>query len=87
MDELSSEGFIALARSALDVMVRRKWGVRRVRGPGGVSLWEVVPYADGKVTHEQLSEMRFLAAFDPFVALVEAERWFAEHVDNVEVGE
>lgn len=63
--------FIALARNAFDVMMRRGWGVEcaDVGGP----CFTVVD-ACGHFINET-------AHRDPFTALVEADRWYAANVE------
>ncbi len=60
--------FIALARNAFDVMMRRGWGVEKL-GDG----WQIVT-----------DEMRALreSFSDPFTALVEADKWHKENVET-----
>lgn len=63
--------FIALARNALDVMMRRGWGVMRL---SGVPAWRAVDWEGREI----------LSGFydDPFTALVQADRWYREHVEK-----
>lgn len=63
--------FIALARNACDVMLRRSWG----------------PYNDAEkwyVSGENAGVVEAAGANgpypDPFTALVEADRWYREHI-------
>lgn len=72
--------FIALARNAFDVMMRRGWYALQdsekwiVAGEGTGILWANKGYP--KVIAEQP------AWSDPFTALVEAEKWYVENVEE-----
>lgn len=67
--------FIALARNAFGVMMRRNW-VPENRG----KRWGVDPSAaDSQAFREWLDEHSFS---DPFTALVEADRWCRENVES-----
>ncbi len=74
LDEPDAE-FIALARNAFDVMMRRGWwpsweedGDWRLDEPGDVCT--------------ELGEWVRANPFpDPFTALVEADKWYREHVE------
>ncbi len=66
--------FIALARNAFDVMLRRGWGVERVWDNDlRVHRWYIVTDAP-RALREGFA--------DPFTALVEADRWYAENVEG-----
>ena len=65
----SDADFIALARNAFDVMMRRGWSVYRDEW----SHWRIT--YDGADTQSYA---------DPFTALVEADRWHKEHVEHVD---
>lgn len=68
--------FIALARNAFDVMMRRGWSPERMG-----DTW-VVNDEDGRAfchPHDQM--MRWP---DPFTALVEADEWYRENVESPE---
>lgn len=76
--------FIALARIAFDVMLRRGWSA--ILNPCDEKTWRVdmndgTCFAYGR-------EEEFDAGVnpadwpDPFTALVEADRWYAEHVEK-----
>lgn len=64
--------FCALARNALDVMMRRGWYAE----PDS-EKW----FVRGECTGP-LSMMGDCVWSDPFTALVEADRWYAEHVEQ-----
>lgn len=67
--------FMALARGAFDVMMRRKWEPEAWLAEGDV--WGV----DSAVASlpAELYAMRWP---DPFTALVEADRWYVENVEG-----
>ena len=68
--------FIALARNAFDVMMRRGWKIsRKAGGQWRVDVPTRKPY-DG-ASWECLAD-------DPFTALIEADRWYREHVERIE---
>ena len=78
--------FIALARNAFDVMMRRGWMVCRevvTSNPShkayGRSVWTVRSEHHGDLIGPIGS--RIIWADDPFTALVEADKW---HVENIE---
>lgn len=60
--------FIALARNAFDVMMRRGWGVAKE-----LDGWSV--FGNGIVRGNP-------GVPDPFTALVEADKWYAAHVEG-----
>jgi hypothetical protein len=64
--------FIALARNAFEVMMRRKW---RASYDGG--RWYVDLYK-----HCNILDPMTIDAADPFTALVEADKWYRENVEN-----
>ncbi len=66
----------ALARNALDVMMRRGWEPRRYECPmGGNPSWQAY-WSDGRcVDATNLWP-------NPFTALVEADKWFRENVEK-----
>lgn len=70
--------FIALARNAFDVMMRRGWEVHHIR----VGQWGV-PYVmhEGEFRAWLKLDPKALAA-DPFTALVEADRWYRENIEK-----
>lgn len=76
-DENHTE-FIALARNAFNIMMRRGW--RLVNGvQHGVDglFWA----AQGPFDHHEIGVDGKWHS-DPFTALIEADRWFSEHVEN-----
>ena len=68
--------FICLARRAFDVMMRRKWEAE-VWLAEGQNSWAV----DSAVEKlpDELEKTRWL---DPFTALVAADKWYRENVEN-----
>ena len=62
--------FIALARNAFDVLIRRGWGV--VRFTDG---WKVF-------LSDDWSFLRSACWADPFTALVEADKWYKANVEK-----
>ncbi len=81
--------FIALARNAFDVMMRRGWWAIEVNvttedelppfSKGHGKIWRVSSFCGPlplkKFTKEQIAP-------DPFTALVEADRWYKENVEG-----
>ncbi len=70
-DETDDAEFCALARNAFDVMMRRGWTPLRTDS----GEWWII------------EEFDFLGAPawrwpDPFTALVEADKWYSEHVEK-----
>lgn len=71
--------FAALARNALDVMMRRGWGVYAASGPGyhpgGHEYgWQATDGDDNRIGDTLYS--------DPFTALVEADKWYRENAET-----
>ncbi len=64
----------ALARNALDVMLRRGWYARRDGQGWFVDLWGLEDVLPAKWDHLGISD-------DPFTALVKADRWYRENVE------
>ncbi len=77
-DEIEDAEFVALARNAFDVMMRRNWGVRYVDAcpiAGKIDMkWQAIESRPGSVNG--INSMIF--ADDPFTALVEADKWLTE---------
>jgi hypothetical protein len=71
----SNAEFIALARNAFDVMMRRGWGVTTDRY---VDLWDAIHGDTGGIVMEG-SERGFP---DPFTALVEADAWYKANIEE-----
>ena len=65
--------------TAVEIMLKMNWGVRPVRAVGCM-LWEVVPYADGKITYAQVRHIRSLAERDPMIAIMKAYEWYLKEV-------
>jgi hypothetical protein len=74
-----NDEFIVLARNAFDVMMRRGWFVvpNYMTRPG--TAWRVK-------TAWPNCEVEWKEWPDPFTALVEADKWFRENVDNKVIG-
>jgi len=72
--------FIALAREAFDVMIRREWWAvpRYSHRPG--SFWIVRSPNDIEPIDGLIDEIGGWP--DPFTALVEADKWYKENVEN-----
>lgn len=70
--------FIALARNAFDVMMRRK---KWFPVPNGVS-WDVCQ-ENGTLEDPELVHAWPMDWPDPFTALVEADKWYKEHVEKI----
>lgn len=74
----------ALARNALDVMQRRKWGVRYC--PFDKVWWLETPLASRRTPHPHATFAAWIAehaSADPFDILIEADTWFAENVEKI----
>lgn len=70
---------IALARNALDVMMRREWGV------GGASRWwAALPPTECPEKFRRWCDDHYFP--DPFTALIEADHWYREHVEGAAGG-
>lgn len=69
--------FIALARNAFDVMVNRGWGVRRWHGH---ESWVVLNNQELGIDPSPIVDDEGMPfnAFDPFTALVEADKWMKQ---------
>lgn len=64
--------FICLARNAFDVMMRRGWTLEQIG-----TTWFVADGCDGAT-----EAANAVGGFqDPFTALVEADKWYREHVE------
>jgi hypothetical protein len=84
-DKHENQEFIALARNAFDVMIRRKdWSPIHNENPehGGVG-WHVA-HSDSKVADSASSlGWCFPGPWpDPFTALVEADAWYKANVES-----
>lgn len=79
--------FVALARNAFDVMTRRLWFPRFIGTENGMQRWVAYSWSQVRdlrsttaaVFSQPPSEWGFS---DPFTALVEADRWYRENVEN-----
>jgi hypothetical protein len=70
--------FIALARNAFDVMMRRGWGLQKWRNPTG---WSVNSYDISDkypVRKAYIQSGAFNSHADPFTALVKADEWLTQ---------
>jgi hypothetical protein len=73
LDAVDAE-FIALARNAFDVMMRRGWWAARLKD----GKWRVSTFC---AIHGESAFRKFLVhqmCDDPFTALVEADKWYRE---------
>ena len=68
--------FIALARNAFDVMMRRGWSPERMGDAWIVNDEDNYPLCRPRPGNE------ILRWPDPFTALVEADKWYKEHIEN-----
>lgn len=77
--DINHANFIALARNAFDVMMRRGWIAARAT----TGEW-VVKHGDGLAKYEILDKPSggLFFASDPFTAIVEADRWWKEYVES-----
>ena len=75
--------FAALARNAMDVMMRRGWSPTRTKVAGRPS-WFVRFWAGSALatilSRERLGYVHYHA--DPFTALVEADKWYKASVEK-----
>lgn len=69
--------FIALARDAFDVMMRRGWQVMSIDG-----RWHVHDGVDGNSYLWIGGVGAYPIPADPFTALVEADKWYRENVEG-----
>jgi hypothetical protein len=69
----------ALARNALEIMARRKWGVVHFPSGWGIAFpdIELPAYLNAEKEYRQLRSMRWQ---DPFAAITESEKWYVEHI-------
>lgn len=77
--ELTNAEFIALARNAFDVMMRRGWYAY----PVSVETWQVEMC--GISNDDRRQWMALGEHADPFTALVEADKWYKENVEKSDV--
>jgi hypothetical protein len=72
--------FIALARNAFDIMLRRGWHAQKTEEG---TLWVVLQSQPSYFPLELFQDWTDHAYHsDPFTALVEADRWYREHVET-----
>ncbi len=80
--------FISLARNAFDVMMRRGWGAASVNYEEGQAprfgiVWGTLGgVSKGAKFWEDVNPLCSMHWPDPFTALVEADRWYVEHVEK-----
>lgn len=73
--------FIALARNAFDVMMRRGWNpIKGSSGQWYVEDERLEAFIHRLQTHG--GDGRLIRATDPFTALIEADRWYRENVEG-----
>lgn len=68
--------FVALARNAFDVQLRRGWGVMPCRSVAG---WWVCKDSEGTPFRDDCPRLYWP---DPFTALVEADKWYRENAEK-----
>ncbi len=74
--------FVALARNAFDVMMRR--GVFPVQVHLGWSVYAITPDRKMLPWLVGFKEFAELPWPDPYTALVEADKWYKEHIERAE---
>lgn len=85
MEDVTGE-FIALARNAFDVMMRRKtWIVRLMPSHADRDSWVVLwGLASGPGPFKEYQAWAYERNHDnPFTALVEADKWYRENVEKI----
>ena len=80
-DSKEDAEFIALARNAFDVMMRRGWGVSKARYAGEFG-WVVWERRRIEAIGEGMALIHGKVYDDPFTALVEADRWYRGHMEG-----
>lgn len=88
----TDSAFVALARNAFDVMMRRGWYAAPIYQQGEVIGWNVLNAHGalaGRDHHRSCATTFMLEGWpfsglwsDPFTALVEADKWYTEHVES-----
>ena len=79
-DSPDNAAFIALARNAFDVMMRRGWTVtKHMQHDADHGKWRVLDEWDRSVSPMPPS-------IDPFAALVEADAWYGKNVETDAAG-
>ncbi len=84
--QIAFADFVVLSRNAFDVMLRRGWVVsysdeQPRKWHSGIPMSDMARIADAKLGHDC---PLFKDGFDdPFTAIVEADKWFKEHVEKV----
>lgn len=73
---VADAAFIALARNAFDVMMRRGWS------PWAGKEWSVLDDEGGMIYRKHGGDGSRITASDPFTALVEADKWYKENVEG-----
>jgi hypothetical protein len=82
LNEEDDAQFCALARNAIDVMVRREWTVTKWGYGESKDKWGVTTFK-GDWPHELLGMGPLANSHpDPFTALVEADSWYKANVEN-----
>lgn len=72
--------FIALARKAFHVMIRRGWSPSLIVNGVRTGMWIVVGEMQSPKQFE-VHQLKF-AFDDPFTALVEADKWYRDNMEN-----
>ncbi len=79
--DIAALEFAALARNAFDVMMRRGWSLTR---HPHLQTWSVTFRAKGFETILAREKCGYVHNhLDPFTALVAADKWYKEHIENV----
>jgi hypothetical protein len=78
-DEETDLEFVALARNAFEVMMRRGWSVRRTVD----HHWMVVGDNDTWLFHPKYGD--YFMEDNPFTSLIEADKWYRENVDKAKL--
>lgn len=72
--------FVALARKAFDVQMRRGWGTQKHNGFWIVSVRSVVDMGNLYFSGWLSNHCRDF--IDPFTSMVEADKWYSENVEQ-----
>lgn len=76
--------FAALARNAFAIMMERGWSVDNINPDG---KWRLSQTSLHKIKVTELGRefwdwYRYSPSYDPFAALVSADKWYRENVEN-----
>lgn len=82
-DGQTDAAFIALARNAFDVMMRRGWANTRQFHADGKITWGADFCRFDPKSFFEFSNLPHANSFDdPFTALVEADKWYLDNVEK-----